>query len=263
MALFSDPGVVTLDDLLPFENSIGQVASMHGIDVNQKVALATSEIAERLKLWVLAQSPCEPNWFRPSLSPRPLDLGTVVVTSSMQRWLCVSSIAKVFAEAYNAQLNTRFQAKWQQYLQEEANSAEIAFRAGLGIVVNPLAKPPMPLLSVQTGNLSAQSIFVQTTWVDVKGNESAPSPESGFVLGDGSSVTVAIDANTASAPDAATGWNVYAGTQSNSVARQNASPLAIGSTWQMPNSGFIYGAAPGDGQKPDYYVQLSRQRQRG
>lgn len=263
MALFTDPGVITLDDLLPFENSIGQVAATHGIDVDQKITLATSEIAERLKLWLLAQYPYEPNWFSPWLNRQLLDLGTVVVTPAMQRWLSVSSIAKVFAEAYNAQLNTRFQAKWQQYLQEAANSADATFRAGLGIVSNPLNKPPMPFLSVQAGNLPAQSIFIQTTWVDAAGGESAPSPETGFILGDHSGVTVAIAADATSAPAAATGWNVYGATQSDRLARQNATPLTIGSIWQMPDSGFIYGAAPGDGQQPDYYIQLSRQRQRG
>ncbi|MGH9582359.1 MAG: hypothetical protein ACRD4O_05440, partial [Bryobacteraceae bacterium] len=209
MALFTDPEVVTLDDLLLFENSIGQVASIHGIDVDAKIALATSEIAQRLRLWLLAQSPYEPKWPGSRANRKLLDLGTVVVTSALQRWLCTHSLAKVFAEAYNLQLNTRFQAKWAEYRQAAANSADIAFQAGLGIALNPLPKPPMPLLSVQTGSLPAQSIFIQTTWADDKGNEGAPSDENSFALGDGSSVTVAILANTASIPAAAAGWNVY------------------------------------------------------
>lgn len=263
MALFTDPDVITLDDLLPFENSLGQVASAQGIVIDGKIALATSDIAERLKLWLLAQYPYVPNWFNPWLNTRLLDLGTVVVTPALERWLCVASIAKIFAEAYNAQLNTRFQAKWQQYLQESENSAETTFRAGLGIVSNPLNKPPMPLLSVQTGSLPAQTICIQTTWVDAKGDESAPSPQNSFALGDGSALTVAIMANFAGAPPAATGWNVYAGGQSNNVTLQNGTPLAMGATWQMSTSGLAYGAVPGNGQKPDYYIQLSRQRQRG
>ncbi|HEX7363295.1 MAG TPA: hypothetical protein VF283_22625 [Bryobacteraceae bacterium] len=263
MALFTDFEVITLDDLLTFENSIGQVASAHGIDVDAKIALATSEIAERLRLWILAQSPYEPMWFSPWMNRNFLDLGTVVVTSALQHWLCNSSLAKVFAEAYNVQLNTRFRAKWQEYRQAAQTSADTAFRAGLGMVSNPLPKPPMPLLSVLTGSLSAQSIFIQTAWVDRNGNESAPSPENGFVLGNDSSVTVAILANTASAPAAAAGWSVYGGTSEDKLTRQNAAPLAIGSTWQMPDSGFAFGTAPGTGQRPDYYIQLSRQLQRG
>ncbi|MGH9619658.1 MAG: hypothetical protein ACRD45_08125 [Bryobacteraceae bacterium] len=263
MALFTDFGIITLDDLLTFENSIGQVASAHGIDVDVKIALATSEIAERLRLWILAQSPYEPMWFSPWMNRKFLDLGTVVVSSGLQRWLCSSSLAKIFAEAYNAQLNTRFQAKWQEYQQAAKNSAQMAFRAGLGIVSNPLPKPPTPLLSVLTGNLPAQSIFIQTAWVDRNGNEGSPSPENGFVLGNDSSVTVAILANTASAPPAAAGWSVYGGTSEGSLTRQNATPLAIGSTWHMPDSGLAFGGAPGTGQRPDYYIHLSRQLQRG
>lgn len=263
MALFTDAQVIAIDDLLRFEASIGQVAAAQGIDVNGKIALATSDIAERLKLWLLAQYPYAPNWFNPWLNSHLLNLGTVVTTPALQRWLCVASIAKIFAEAYNAQLNTRFQAKWQQYLQEADNSAEMAFRGGLGIVSNPLNQPPLPLLSVQSGGLAAQTLFIQTTWVDAKGNESAPSPASSFTLGDASGITVAIVANFATAPAAAAGWNIYAGELSNTVTRQNAAAIAMESTWQMPATGLAYGAAPGSGQKPDYYIQLSRQRQRG
>jgi hypothetical protein len=263
MALFTDPGIITLDELLSFENSLGQVASTHGIDVNTKIALATSDIAERLRSWLLAQCPFEPMWFNPWLNRRLLELGTVVVTPALRRWLCMTSLAKVFAEAYNMQLNTRFQAKWTEYKEEAGKSAEMFLQSGLGVVFNPLPMPPMPLLSVQTGSLPAQSIFIQTTWADSKGNEGAPSPESGFILGDGSSVTVAILANSSSAPVAAVGWNVYGGTTADNLTRQNTAPIAIDSTWEMPASGFSFGPAARDGQWPDYYVQLSRQIQRG
>lgn len=263
MALFTDSGIVTIAGLATYENSIGEVASVHGIDVEGKIALATSEIAERIRLWLLAQTPYEPMWFSPWMNRKFLDLGTVVFTPSLQRWLCTSSLAKVFAEAYNVQLNTRFQAKWTEYRQAAKNSAQMAFQAGLGIVLAPLPKPPMPLLSIQTGNLPAQSIFIQTAWVDRSGNEGAPSAQSEFVLGDGSGVTVAILADAASAPPAAAGWNVYGGSSADRLTRQNAAPLAIGSTWQMPESGFTFGAAPGTGQSPDYYLPMSRQIQRG
>jgi hypothetical protein len=263
MALFTDTAVITLDDLASFENTIGQVASAHGINVDTKIALATSDIAAQLKLWLLDQRPVEPLWFNVFLTRNLLDLSTVVVTPTLYRWLCTSSLAKVFAEAYNAQLNTRFQAKMTEYQQETSNSAELVLRAGLGMVFKPLTKPPMPLLSVQTGNLPAQSIYFQTTWVDSAGNEGAPSEENGFILGSGSGVTVAIVPNPASVPAAAAGWNVYAGNSADGLMRQNVVPIATGAVWQMPDSGITFGPAPGTGQQPDYWVPLSRRMLRG
>src|SRR5579884_1205350 len=263
MALFTDPGVITLDHLLPYEGTLAQLAAAHNINVDTKISLATSEIGERIRLILLAQCPYEPMWFNPWLNRKLLGLDSVVITPSLERWLCMQSLSKFFAEAYNLQLNTRFQAKRAEYQQEADKSAETVFRAGLGIVFNPLPRPPMPLLSVEAGPLPAQSIYIQTTWVDSTGNESAPSPETGFILGDGSSVTVAILPNSEGAPRAAAGWNVYGSTKSGALMKQNNTPLPIGSTWQMPGSGFLYGASPGTGQQPDYYLPLSRQLQRG
>ena len=60
MALFTDPGVVTLQDLLSFEASLGQVASTHGIDVDSKIALAMDAIDERLMLWLLNAGAADP-----------------------------------------------------------------------------------------------------------------------------------------------------------------------------------------------------------
>ena len=40
MALFTDSGVVTLDDLLQFEAPLVQVASSHGINVETKYGTA-------------------------------------------------------------------------------------------------------------------------------------------------------------------------------------------------------------------------------
>jgi hypothetical protein len=36
MALFTDAEIITLDDLLPFETSLVQVASSHGINVDPR-----------------------------------------------------------------------------------------------------------------------------------------------------------------------------------------------------------------------------------
>ncbi|HEY7210658.1 MAG TPA: hypothetical protein VH477_10335, partial [Bryobacteraceae bacterium] len=111
MALFTDNGIITLDDLLPFEGSLGQVASLHGIDIDSKISLASNAVGDRLMLWLLNAGASDPQW----LSRRALGLSTVVVTPPLRRWLCLDSLARVFAEAYNIQLNSRYQGKWAEY----------------------------------------------------------------------------------------------------------------------------------------------------
>ncbi len=259
MALFTDAAVVTLDDLLEFEASLAGVASSYGIDVDNKINLATNAISDKLMLWLLNSGASDPQW----LTRRIVGLSTVVVTSPLNRWICLESLSRLFAEAYNVQLNTRFQGKWTEYQQEAKNACGLFYQSGAGIVYNPLPKPAMPLLSVQSGSLPAQAIFVQTAWVDGNGNESALSIANGSVLPDGSGVAVAMAEGALGAPSTAAGWNVYGGGDSESLTKQNDTPLAIGSTWQLPSSGLQVGSAPLNGQVPDFYITLSRQIGRG
>ena len=201
MALFTDAAIVTLNDLLSIEGSLMQVASSHGINVDNKILLATNTISDRLMLWLLNAGASDPQW----RTRRTLGLSTVVVTPSLQRWLSFESLARLFSEAYNLQLNTRFQGKWKEYEQEAKNAAEVFFLSGVGIVTEALPKPGLPLLSIQSGNAPAQAIFVQTTWVDKTGNEGALSVTNGSVLPDGSSIAVGMAEGAVNTPAAAVG----------------------------------------------------------
>ena len=175
MALFTDAQIVTIDDLLPFEASLVQVASSHDINVDQKIALAISSVSEKLLLLLNDTGMSDPQW----LSRRVIGLSTVVVTPPLQRWLCFEALARFFAEAYNVQLNTRFEGKWKEYQDETRFAADQTIQAGLGIVFKPLPKPKMPEVSVQQGNAPAEPLFVQTSWLDAQGNEGALSPVNG------------------------------------------------------------------------------------
>jgi hypothetical protein len=259
MALFTDTNVITLDDLLEFETSLVPVASSHGINVDTKINLATSAVSDQLMLWLLSVGTSDPQW----LNRRSLGLSTVVVTPTLQRWLCFESLSRFFAEAYNVQLNTRFQGKWTEYQQAAENAAEMFFLSGIGIVYNPLPRPAMPLVSIQSGNSPAEAMFVQTAWADKYGNEGALSPVNGVILNSSSSIAVGMAEGVEEAPGAAAGWNVYASSDENALTRQNDMPLSIGSTWQLSDSGLIDGAQPIGGQTPNLYVALSRQIQRG
>ncbi len=259
MALFTDSGIVTLEDLLPFEASLAQVASSHAINVDTKINLATSSIGDQLLLWLLGAGASDPQF----LNRRLLGLSTIVVTPPLQRWICFEALSRFYAEAYNVQLNTRFQGKWTEYQRDAVEALNMSFMSGIGIVQSPLPKPGMPLVSIQAGTATAQAIFVQTAWVDDKGNESALSVVNGQVLSGSTSIAVAMAEGAINVPAAATGWNIYASTIQTGLTRQNLEPLDIGSTWQLPSSGLIVGALPLDGQLPSYYITLPREIRRG
>jgi hypothetical protein len=259
MALFTDADIVTLDDLSQYEMTLVQIASSHGINVQTKIQLATDAIGDRLMLWLLKVGASDPQW----LSRRTLGLSTVVVTPTLQRWLCYDSLARFFAEAYNIQLNTRFQGKWTEYQNDARDAAEMVFMEGLGIVFTALPKPALPLVSVQSGASPAEALYIQTAWVDGAGNEGALSPVNAVILNVGSGVTVSMAEGAVGAPAGAYGWNVYGGNSDSNVTLQNVTPQAIGSTWELPASGLIAGSNPKNGQTPNFYVQLSRQLQRG
>lgn len=259
MALFTDADIVTLDDLLPFETGLVQVASSHGINVDTKIALATNAISDRLMLWLFSVGASDPQW----LNRRLIGLSTVVVTPTLQRWLCFDSLSRFFAEAYNVQLNTRFQGKWTEYKTAAQNAAEMVFMSGLGVVYKPLPKPAIPSVAIEGAAVGPPALFVQTSWVDSHGDESALSPVNGVILDGASTIVVAMSEGALDAPSAAVGWNVYAGTDETYITRQNNTPLAIGSSWDLPVTGLVEGIQPGNGQHPDFYMQLSRQILRG
>jgi hypothetical protein len=259
MALFTDLDIVTLDDLLRFETTLVQIASSHGINVQTKIRLSVEAIGDRILLWLLKVRGSDPQ----SINRRSLGLSTVVVTPTLHRWLCYDCLARFFAEAYNVQLNTRFQGKWNEYLKQANDAADMVFTSGLGIVRNALPKPAMPLVSVQDGLFLAQALFVQTAWVDESGNEGTLSPVNALILPDSSTISVSMEEGAIAVPSNAAGWNVYAGATDQSLTLQNDSPLVIGSTWEIPPSGLIDGRAPINGQPPDIHVDLSRQIQRG
>jgi hypothetical protein len=252
MALFTDQSIVVLDELLQFETTLVQVASTHGINVETKINLATSVVGEQVMLWLFEAGASDPQL----LARRALGLSTVVVTPPLRRWLEMESLARFFAEAYNVQLNPRFQGKWTEYQEEARKARMMASLAGIGIVYRPLPKPSIPLVSVQSGNAPAQSLFVQTAWVDGRGHEGALSPVNGIILGDGSTITVATAEGALEAPPAAIGWNVYVSSTDRGATRQNSETIGIGASWNLPTTGLTDGDAPINGQHPEHYVAI-------
>ncbi|HEY6990651.1 MAG TPA: hypothetical protein VH369_19805 [Bryobacteraceae bacterium] len=259
MALFTDTTVITLDDLLSYEATLAEIASPHGINVETKIRLASSAMEDKVMLWLLDAGVSDPQF----ATRRQIGLSTVVVTPIMRRWLSFESLSRFYAEAYNIQLNPRFQGKWAEYQQESEKARDLMVRDGIGIVYHPLPAPSAPQVTVGAGTLAAQSLFVQAAWVDAGGAESEISAVNGLLLNDNSGVTVSMTETGVQIPSAATGWNVYLSSSQTGPALQNSTPLALGSNWTLPAGGVVMGPPPTGGQKPDFYVPIGSRIRRG
>lgn len=258
MALFTDSDVVTLDDLLQFEGSLVQISSTHGIDVETKIRLAIDEIGDKVLLSLLQAGSAE-QW----RGTNQLGLDNVVLSSPLYRWICFNSLARVYAEAYNVQLNTRFQGKWTEYQQQANQASNLVMASGIGIVSQPLRKPASPAISLSQGTTIAPAIFAQVSWTGSQNQESAVSAVAGATLNGATTVTIAPSGTGSGVPANASGWNVYAGISQGSLTLQTESPLALDQAWQVPSSGLFNGRVSGNGQPADFTITFSKRLQRG
>lgn len=263
MALFTDGDINTLQDLQRYESSLLDVASVEQIDLNAKMALATDEIGAELLTYLLKQTPGDLSnlvFVNQTVSVRRrLGVSDVVATDPIQRWHALKSIALAYEDAYNNQLNDRYQGKWTQYQQRAGVAAGQAYQIGIGLVWDPIPKASSPLLLSITGTEFGNTFYVCVTWLNKEGQEGAPSDVVALTTVDSTQLVV----SPMSAPPNATGWNVYVGLTPEGATLQNSSPLAVGTDWLLANTGVILGDAIPIGQTPDRYVVEDRILQRG
>ncbi len=263
MALFTDGPISQDQDLANYENGILNIAGEEQIDLQGKIALAQDEIGTRLLALLLRQETRSPftNWIDPQdMLRRQIGMGDVVVTDPLKQWHVLRTLALVYRDAYNNQLNDRYQKKWQEYAQLEQDAKEMLYLIGVGLVGYPLPVPGAPAVSFQPGTGAGAQYFTQTTWVNQLGQESAASVPVPVTTTPGTQILV----TPAAAPQWATGWNVYVGTAPGASTLQNSAPNATGASW-TPVGGVLAttGRLPGSGQVPDYYVSNDRVLPRG
>jgi hypothetical protein len=258
MSLFTDSDLVGISDLDVYESTLSKTASSHGINLSSKTVIALAAISDKL-LGRLQHISRTTIFIDPALngtqqgSYRGWSLNNVVVTAPLRRWLSYEILSQVFAEAYNLQLNDRFKAKWMEYSGRATEAERNVYELGIGVVRNPLSRPPDATVTITSGNQPAGIVTVQTSWVDSAGNESALSRLVPVTLPESSSFVV-TGAGANAAPASATGWNLYVSAGGAAPTRQNTSPIPVIDSWALPASGYIQGAFPADGQSPDLYL---------
>ncbi len=253
MALFTDGPPNSIETLRQYDTAILDVAKTESIELDAKLRLAADEIGGEILNHLLAQGPRDPQ------ARRAIGLTTVIVTAQMRRWHAFQTLAAVYRDAYNSQLNDRYQGKWNGYVVAAQEARRQTLDYGIALVQNPVPKAATPLLGATPGVLAAGIYYASIAWLNGQQQEGCPSDPTALETNDGSQLMVQAPA----APASVMAWNVYAGTAAAAMTLQNTTPLALETIWVMPASGLAAGRAPGDGQPPEMFVTRDRVIPRG
>ncbi len=261
MALLTDGDPNDTEALRVFETAILDVAKVEAIDLDAKLGLATEEISQDVLDVLLDHTGAQysPALFSSGVERRTKGVSDVVVTPQMKRWQALHTLALVYRDAYNNQLNDRYRNKWDEYRELARGARERTLAFGIGLVSTPVPRPDMPVLGTAAGTLLGATYFVQVSWVSAAGQEGSASAVTNFQTPDNSALTVAV----MNPPGVAAAWNVYVGLTVSTVTLQNSAPLGIGATFTLPGSGLVNGASPGEGQPADMFVTGGRILRRG
>jgi hypothetical protein len=251
MALFTDEGIFSAEDLRQYESSILDMASTEGIELDAKLELARREIGVKITEFLLEHDPGV-SYAR--------HLSHVVVTEPVAQWHSMQTLALIYRDAFNIQNNDRYLGKSQEYERLAKEAGARCFEVGVGITMNPIAKAALPDCGTfGGGTLPLASYYVQTAWQSLTGNIGAPSDLLPVTTQPGTLLTVRAQRP----PATAIGWLVFVGQSQDEMRQQNPTPIAIGATWMLPATGLEPGFDGRAGQLPDFYVTRRRDWRRG
>src|SRR5580692_11608209 len=172
MALFTDGPISDAADLQRYENDILSVASAENIELRAKIALAQQDLANEVVLFLLRGSTLRETAL--ALRSRR-EVNDVVVNAPMRQWHAHKTLALVYRDAYNNQLNDRYQGKWREYEALAKASARICFQIGIGLVADPVPQAAVPMVTSVAGVANGVTFYIAVTWVSTTGQEGAPS----------------------------------------------------------------------------------------
>jgi hypothetical protein len=245
--LLTDGDLNDTEALRAYESAILNVANTEAIELDAKLQLATEEISEEILGVLLDHTRAsDPQ----STIRRTMGVSDVVVTPQMKRWHALHTLEVVYRDAFNNQLNDRYQAKFEEYHELSKNARDRTFRFGIGLALNPIPKAQTPMFSFAPGEIAATTYFAQVSWVSAGGQTGAPSDLTTY-----DAPTASLPVVTGVTPPAsAAGFYVYMGLTLDTVTLQNSSPILVGTSFTLPGTGLVGGVAPGSGQAADIYV---------
>jgi hypothetical protein len=242
MALYMDGPVSTIEDLRAEDSQLNDLASIEGVDVTQKLALAKEDVGFDLERLLDGKQP----------------LGKVLLTRALQVWHVYRTLEMMYRDAYFTHLNDRYKKKRNQFHELAKDAREHVIHRGLEIVLNPVRRAATPALATTTGTLPAGIYYATITWLNRDGAEGQPAaPDAIQVTTGGFTVTPGDPVPTAVA------WNVYVGGGPDCMTLQNVVPLSISAAWPQTSEPTTNGRVPGTGQPADYIQPAPRVLPRG
>lgn len=254
MALFTD-GISTIQDLVSQDSSALATAQAENIDLNNKLVLAQEDIG--IELTTLLQRSETYDW-QFWMQPNP-QLNNIVVTPPLQRWHVFQTLALLYQDAYNNQLNDRYKGKRDQFQQLAEWAMDKLIQTGLGIVADPLPQAAAPQLTAIPGGQPAATYYASVSWLNAEGEEGQAGFPSSLTTGAGSVLAV----QPLSPPANAVSWNAFVGSSPNTLALQCDNPLSFDQIWVQAAPVCTVGRAPGSGQSANYLRALPYVIQRG
>jgi hypothetical protein len=243
--LLTDGSPNSTEDLRVYETAILDVANGEGIDLCVKLNLALDEVSEEVVDVLLGRSSD-----LTALTRRMRGVSDVVVTPQLKRWHATHTLEVFYRDAFNNQLNDRYQQKFLEYQELARQARNHTLRFGIGLVTNPLPIASIPQVTLTAATAAQATYFVQMSWVSSLGQQGAPSK---LTTLDTVAGTVPVIGGV-NPPAGATGFNVFMGMSPDTITLQNAAPIPVGSTFTFHPPGLSSGVAPGTGQIPDYYI---------
>ena len=260
MALFTDGAVTGIEDLRGHDSQLLNVATVEGIDVTRKLALAHEELCIEVEgLLDQLKTPMaiyEVAGLLGGLNTPPA-VQQVVMTPPLKLWHVFRTLEMVYADAYNSQLNDRYAGKRDEYHEMAKWAYSQVIRSGLGIVTDPMEQAATPVVLPTAGGLADGTYYVAIAWTNTAGEEGESSAPA-MIEVSGSSFAVQT-----TAPPKVKGWNVYCGTSPTTMTIQNSPTLGPGQTWVQADTLSTTGRLAGSGQKPTYRLPVPRTIQRG
>ncbi|HSP69349.1 MAG TPA: hypothetical protein VLN48_16600 [Bryobacteraceae bacterium] len=253
--LLTDGNLNTIDDLRVYESAVAEVAHTEMIDLTVKLDLAAEEVAQDILDFLLDRSGADPQ----AAGRRRIGVSDVTVTRQLRRWHAVHALEIFYRDAFNNQLNDRYQAKFREYQQLTRNAREHTFHFGVGLALTPIPQAPPPALSAVAGPFPKTVYYVRASWTGAEGQEGAPSEMTTYDAPAGALPVVQMT----NPPAVASGFNVYMGLTPDAVTLQNDGPVPIGQSFVLPGTGLVQGRVPGDGQPGDIFVSGVWVLQRG
>lgn len=251
MALFTDGLLTNAEDLRRYESAILDVVSAEGVDLDAKLDLAQREIATELTAFLLQVGV--------ELGPNR-DLGVVVVTEPLRQWHSQQTLAAVYRDAYNSQLNDRYEGKWRQYEQLRLRTKGLLFESGVGLSRLPVTRARTPMVeNVPGGDLAEDTWHIRMAWQTLDGRITAASDAVQAIRPSGTRLKV----TPPSAPLNAAGWHVYAGNSGREMNLQNPALIPASESWTEPPGGFSSMPVGVRDQSPDYFMSKRRHWLRG